>query len=203
MVRAALTPLRLRRPSLPPPRVLLLKTDAGSKASNADYNCRNGSSTTAGWSDGNGGTGAGGKCAIRGIDCVRPSFLSGRKRTSLGIIEVGRGRRLPPERSDSGGSGSEVKGDTPPGDGAGVSGDRGRDGDGRRRSRSKKSGAACRKRRRQCKAARRLKAAATVAAAAAAVEAARAAAESSARAVIPARIAEGVEAAGEAVGTRG
>lgn len=28
-----------------------------------------------------------GTCAIRGIDCIRPSFLSGRKRTNLGIID--------------------------------------------------------------------------------------------------------------------
>ncbi|CAM9826510.1 unnamed protein product, partial [Hapterophycus canaliculatus] len=194
VIKAALTPLRLRRPSLPPPRILLLKagagdrspceiigrrSDAGGGAGVAPSDSRDGSSTAPGWSDGNGGASAVGRCAIRGIDCVRPSFLSGRKRTSLGIIEVGRGRKTPPERSDSisGGSGSEEKGETTPGDAGGDedgAAGRGRDWDGRRRSRSKKSGAACRKRRRQCKAARRLKAAATMAAAAAAVDAATA-----------------------------
>ena len=134
-------------------------------------------------------------CAIRGIDCVRPSFLSGRKRARLGIID----QVPPPARRffrggwDGGGSGAELPSESgvnaasetetatgqggilrrdargePRGSGDAIySGDDGGDdGDGGVRSRSRKSGAACRKRRRQRKEARRLRAMATAEAAA-------------------------------------
>ena len=163
VIKAASAPLHARRPSIP--RILLLQRDKPRGDPDAGR--------AAG--KGGGGGGGGGKNAIRGIDCVRPSFLSGRKRTNLGIIEVRHERRAPPGRWDSGGSGG--------GSGAGGGGDEGADelqneanvseaggeaggrSGGGRKARSKRSGAACRKRRRQCKKARQLKAAAVAAAA--------------------------------------
>lgn len=160
-IKAASAPLHVRRP--PIPRILLLQRD---QPRGDDPDARQ----AAGQSGGGGG-----KNAIRGIDCVRPSFLSGRKRTNLGIIEVRHERRAPPGPWDSGGSGG--------GSGAGREGDEegaggreseasasevggeGNRGGGGRKARSKRSGAACRKKRRQSKKARQLKAAAVAAAA--------------------------------------
>lgn len=114
------------------------------------------------------------RCAIRGEDCIRPTFLSGRKRTSLGIIdERSHHRRATPPRWASECGSEDVEG-------SGVSvgteslertdeegfkshegsDEGGRQSGGRSRNRGKRSGAACRKRRRQCKEARRRKAAA-------------------------------------------
>lgn len=158
VIKVASAPLHIRRPSIP--RILLLQRHQ----SNGDPDANQSS----------GKSGGGDKSAIRGIDCVRPSFLSGRKRTSLGIIEVRHERRGPPGRWDSGGGGGNGAGREGNEDAGGREleaiasdscGEGGRSGGGRK-ARSKRSGAACRKRRRQCKKARQLKAAAVAAAAA-------------------------------------
>lgn len=117
VIKAASTPLRRRKRPLPAPRVLLLKakTPSASTAAFSRIDKSGAASHRLGFSnDGDkaseeqqlgeeenedasdasplvGGMMKGGAvvrtCAIRGIDCVRPSFLSGRKRTSLGIID--------------------------------------------------------------------------------------------------------------------
>lgn len=166
VIKAASTPLHIRRPSIP--RILLLQRD---QPRGGDPDGRQSSGTSGG--------GGGGRSAIRGIDCVRPSFLSGRKRTSLGIIEVRHERRAPPGRWESSGGGGGGRGGGSNGDGDGEEGAGGREREasaselggegarsgGGRKGRSKRSGAACRKRRRQFKKARQLKAAAVAAAA--------------------------------------
>eukprot|EP00752_Nemacystus_decipiens_P017215 g15423.t1 len=158
VIKAASTPLHVRRPSMP--RILLLQRDQPRGDRDAKQ--------------AGGKIGGAGKNAIRGVDCVRPSFLSGRKRTNLGIIEVRHERRAPPGRGDSSGSGGDRGAGTEGDEGAGerepereasackVGGEGGRSVGGRK-ARSKRSGAACRKRRRQCKKARQLKAAAVAA----------------------------------------
>lgn len=161
VIKAASTPLQPRRSPLPLPRVLLLKPGTKGRGKQSG-------------GDGSGGGGSGGGCAIRGIDCVRPSFLSGRKRTSLGIIEARRNREAPLSRWDTGGSsGAGIEGDGTADGGSGrtasaVPGAGGGDdfdpserdggGGGGCRGRSRKSGAVCNKNRRQCRKARRLRA---------------------------------------------
>ena len=133
--------------------------------------------------------GGGKSCAIRGIDCIRPSFLSGRKRSSLGIIDEHCYRQAHSSQSEDGGVGGDgddgavgSAAESEPDDAAGNEADADARSDGvetlgrewsvgggaGRKNRGKRSGAACRKRRRQCKEARRLKAASAAAAAAAA-----------------------------------
>lgn len=126
--------------------------------------------------------GDGKRCAIRGIDCIRPSFLSGRKRSSLGIIDQHCYRQVYSSQSEDGGDGAAGSAaESEPDDATGIEADAdvrnddvetlGRKwsvgGGAGRKNRGKRSGAACRKRRRQCKEARRLKAASAAAAAAA------------------------------------
>ncbi|CAM9730251.1 unnamed protein product [Ectocarpus sp. 8 AP-2014] len=161
VIQAASTPLQGRRASLPRPRTLLVESNA-EPISRCDSN-----QDETGGESSDGATSSERCAAIRGIDCVRPSFLSGRKRTSLGIIDGRRDRRW-----DGGGGGARGAAGSEDGEAGSDSGDvngGGDDaGDGLRSGRSRKSGAACRKRRRQCKQARRLKAAAKAEAAEAA-----------------------------------
>ncbi|CAM9352944.1 unnamed protein product, partial [Ectocarpus sp. 6 AP-2014] len=164
VIQAASTPLQGRRASLPRPRTLLVKSNA-EPISRCDSN-----QDETGGESSDGATSAERCAAIRGIDCVRPSFLSGRKRTSLGIIDGRRDRRW--DGGGGGGGGARGAAGSEDGEAGSDSGDvngGGDDaGDGPRSGRSRKSGAACRKRRRQCKQARRLKAAAMAEAAEAA-----------------------------------
>lgn len=126
VIEAASAPSRQSKRPAPAPRVLLLKPGAlstgggnRSKDSSKQRGLCGGLDRNAGGAgrvehegesggDGNGGDDGKrlsvGRCAIRGVDCIRPSFLSGRKRTSLGIIDKpiphlhGSGRRWSPLR---------------------------------------------------------------------------------------------------------
>lgn len=184
VIEAASTPLHHRDKPFPAPRVLLLKPagEGGNNPGNGDDNRAAEGNREGAYAgkprgrpvgrmagDGVSVTEAGvARCAIRGIDCIRPSVLSGRKRTSLGIVDKRKDRLGPSGRWVSGGAGGAAGGGD---DGPCFSVDDGCEGSkasvgqggGGRRSRGKKSGAACRKRRRQCKEARRLKAAAAAA----------------------------------------
>ncbi|CAM9871505.1 unnamed protein product [Ectocarpus sp. 12 AP-2014] len=161
VIQAASTPLHGRRASLPRPRILLVKSNA------EPISRRDSNQDETGGESSDGATSAERCAAIRGIDCVRPSFLSGRKRTSLGIIDGRRDRRW-----GGGGGGARGAAGSEDGEDGSESGDvnGGGDGavDGLRSGRSRKSGAAYRMRRRQCMRARRLKAAAMAEAAEAA-----------------------------------
>lgn len=110
VVKAASTSARRRKRPLPAPRALLLKPGAvaggqdahkgkGSRGGNGRgresgpiEKCVDGEISTSvedvrGVPRSREGLPEGVRCAIRGIDCIRPSFLSGRKRTNLGIID--------------------------------------------------------------------------------------------------------------------
>lgn len=190
VIKAASAPLHHRDKPYPAPRILLLKTAGadGNNLGNHDQNqaaegsCEGGSAgkprgrlagrmaigSMAGDSVAEAGVV---RCAIRGIDCIRPSVLSGRKRTSLGIVDERNDRLGPPGPWVSKSDGGDGDGDGSGDDGArfsvvddgcdgSVASAGGQGGGGGGRSRGKRSGAACRRRRRQCKEARRLKAAA-------------------------------------------
>lgn len=170
VISAALTPLPQRNQTpLSAPRTLLLKH----AATHSDGNETRMLALTRGGDRSNNSSIKGStKYAIRGIDCVRPSFLSGRKQTSLGIIDPSCEllRPRPSRRLISGSNSNRMSEETVSDRGAGAatgSTSFGEDGDGqgnRGHLRSRRSGATCRKRRRQRKEARRLKAVAAAAA---------------------------------------
>ena len=234
VIKAVSTPLHQRKRSLPAPRALLLKiggshrsarrpggkgsgkhgdgigggteSSGGGCGGERDDSSNHGDRRVEGSSRADGAMSQVGarRCAIRGIDCIRPSFLSGRKRSSLGIIDEHRYRQGPSAPWEDGEidggdsdraaeSTAESESEDAPGIEPGIDvesdildvcGNEWSVGGGAgRKSRGRKSGAACRKRRRQCKEARRLKAAtAAAAAAAAAVTAAAAVAAAAAEA---------------------
>ncbi|CAM9217201.1 unnamed protein product, partial [Ectocarpus sp. 13 AM-2016] len=119
VIQAASTPLHGRRASLPLPRILLVKSNA------EPISRRDSNQDETGGESSDGATSAERCAAIRGIDCVRPSFLSGRKRTSLGIIDGRRDRRW-----DGGGGGARGAAGSEDGEDGSESGDVNGGGDG-------------------------------------------------------------------------
>lgn len=232
VIKAVSTPLHRRKRPLPAPRALLLKPGGSHRSARRPGGRASGKGDGGSGGGGGGGGGGSGRgeissnhsddragrssgadggigqvggrrCAIRGIDCIRPSFLSGRKRSSLGIIDEHCYRQGPFTRSEDGeieggdGDGAaESAADSEPEGAGGIEAGADVESDGLeacgrewsvgggagRKNRGKRSGAACRKRRRQCKEARRLKAATAAAAATAVAVAAAAVAAAAAEA---------------------